>query len=204
VSKKAGGDKKKVSAPKKAASASVGAALASAMTDRSLVRLGRRLPKSDRLDGFVVGLGTTWVLLALMDLNWMALDGFVAVRRADVTKVERRGDPLSFPARVLKKSGQWPPTAPDDIDLDHDDRLLLGAARIFALATVFNESDRPDQCLVGRIAGVTGGSLDLRCITNEAVWQPSTTALPLAQISRIGLGDRYQSALLAVGGQPPL
>ena len=81
---------------------------------------------------------------------------------------------------------------------------LLGAAQVFALATLFNESDRPDQCLVGRIAGVTGASLDLRCITNEAVWQEATTALPLAQISRIGLGDRYQSALLGVGGQPPL
>src|SRR3954471_5735753 len=62
--------------------------LASATEDRALVCLSRSIRRGDTLDGFVVGIGKEWVLLANLDPN-IYLNGFVAIRICDVSKVKR-------------------------------------------------------------------------------------------------------------------
>ena len=65
--------------------------LEAAAGDQPLIRVSRGIRRSDEIDGFVVGLGQAWVLLAVLDPT-IDLNGYVALRLADVSKVERRGD----------------------------------------------------------------------------------------------------------------
>ena len=53
------------------------------------VSIRRRIEDADEVTGYVVGVGREWALVAELD-DGLALDGFAAVRRDDVRKVERR------------------------------------------------------------------------------------------------------------------
>ena len=74
--------------------------LHAAEEDRTLVRLHRTIRRSDDIEGFVVGVGDKWVLLALLD-DLLILNGYVGVRLDDVEKVQRRGGPDSMVGRSL-------------------------------------------------------------------------------------------------------
>lgn len=93
-----------------------GADLDKAVREQALVRVRRSIRRSDKLDGFVMGVGQAWLLLALLDPN-VYLNGYVAVRLADLSKVEVRAGPDSFVGRALAARGEWPPLSVD-VDLD--------------------------------------------------------------------------------------
>src|SRR5687768_3957557 len=83
-------DTERMSKVKSGSSQGSRAELQNAAREQSLVRLSRSIRRTDPLDGFVVALGQTWVLLAVLDHN-IYLNGFAALRVADVKKVKRRG-----------------------------------------------------------------------------------------------------------------
>jgi hypothetical protein len=179
----------------------VRADLEAAATAQSLVRVVRSIRCSDELEGFVVGLGVKWLLLALLDGN-IYLNGFVALRLRDVTKVQQRGGIGSFVGRALTLRGHWPPTAPA-IDLDTVGGVIRSAGEAAPLVTLHVEADDPNVCLIGRPAGITGRSVQLREITPEAEWKDRPTKWKLADVTRVEFGGRYEEALALVGGTPP-
>ena len=174
--------------------------LETAAQQQSLVRLSRSIRRSDKLDGFVVGLGQGWVLLAVLDHN-IYLNGFAAVRVADVKKVNRRGGPDSFVGKALTARGEWPPTGAN-VDLDDLAELVRSAAEVAPLVTLHLEAEDPTVCFIGRPVRLTSRSVHLVQITPEAEWDNEPTKWQFTDVTRVDFGGRYEEALSLVGGTP--
>lgn len=172
------------------------------MESRALVRLSRSIRCADPVDGFVVGIGEKWVLLAELDPN-IDLNGFCAVRRADITKVSVRGGSDSFVPRALQARGQWPPQ-PAAVNLDDVSELIRTAADLAPLVTLHIEADNPDVCFIGRPARVTIRNLHLLDIDPQAQWSHRTRKFRHASLTRVEFGGRYEEALVLVGGPAPV
>ncbi len=171
-----------------------------AQSDDDLVRLGRG-DEFDALDGYVVGIGTDWVLLAVLD-GAIVLDGYAALRLTDVRHVERRhtGDMVR---KALALREQWPPTPPPaPLDLDNSRGLLMSLAEQSAI-TVHIEHDDPAVCFVGAPASLGRRSLRLIELSTRAVWSSGPTKYRVDDITRVDFGGRYEQALLSVAGPMP-
>ena len=177
------------------------AALETAARERSLVRLSGGWTGSRRVEGFVVGIGREWLLLAAFDPR-VELDGHLAVRVADVRKVKRRGGPDTFVGRALAVRGAWPP-AGADVDLHTTAGLLRTVAEVTPVMSLWPGSGDPRLYYVGRPVHIGKRSVRLVTITPDAEWEHGTGRWPLAEITRVGFGGRYAEALLLVGGPPP-
>ncbi|GAA4606169.1 hypothetical protein GCM10023107_75050 [Actinoplanes octamycinicus] len=172
-----------------------------AWCERRLVRLRRRCDPADRLDGYVMRLADSWLLLAVVDDN-IRLNGFAAVRSADVVAVRRRPTG-AFVSTALAAQGTWPPTAPPDVDLSDLRKLLVSVAEHFSLITLHLEKSLPDMCFIGRLAGVRKRTVDIREVTPQATWHRDPTRWPLRRITRVDFGGGYENALSSVAGDPP-
>jgi hypothetical protein len=199
--KKAGG--KSAGSKKATQHNAVRSTLGAVLTDQTRVKIRRSITGSDTVDGFVVATGTTWTVLALLDGSWMALDGYVALRTADITKVEHCGGPDSFVRKVLERQKEWPPRSPGQLDLDHVEGFVQSLSARFALMALWNETERPDELVVGHIVATTTGSVTALLIDPEASWYDEPAQLPLANVSRIDFATHYNAALSAIGGPPP-
>lgn len=187
--------------PRRRATRTARDALAAAADDLAVVRVGRSIPRADTVEGVVVGIGAEWVLIAVVD-PMVVLDGLVAVRLADVTKVRRCGGADSFVGRALRARGQWPPPGDATLDLDGTRELLITAAAASALVTIHIEEVRTDVCFIGRPVRVGPRVLRLREITPEAEWTDEPSRWRLPDITRVEIGGSYEAALLVVGGSP--
>ncbi|MFJ6782712.1 hypothetical protein [Streptomyces yangpuensis] len=171
-----------------------------ALSSGTLVRVHRSsIRDADRLDGFVVGRGAEWTLLALCtDLR---LNGWAAVRTADVTKVRRRGDKGGdedcLTVRVLRRRGRWPVCGPEPaLPLDGLPALARAASRDFGLVSLHVERHAPDACWIGEVTDVRQKSLRLREIDTEARWRPAPSKFRFEDVTRLDFGGRYERTLL--------
>jgi hypothetical protein len=178
----------------------VGADLETAVRDQMLVRVSRTIRRG-KLDGFVVGIGQAWVLLAVLDPN-IYLNGYAALRLGDVSKVKQRGGPDTFVSRALAARGEWPPVAVD-VDLDSVADLVRTASDVAPLITLHVEEDDPDVCFIGRPVRFTSRSVHLLEITPQAEWHDHPTKWAFSDVTRVDFGGRYEEALALIGGAPP-
>lgn len=161
-----------------------------ALAERQLVRIDRRLDFADREDGFVVALGTKWLLLNRV-VDGGHPDGFLAMRRRDVRSVTRD---RSFATTVAQTLPSWPPTAPVGIDLDSTAGLLASLEGVDGLIGV--EKQRERRALwIGRLAGVDGKRLTLRELDTRARWRKKPTVYKLGELTSVQFGDRYIASL---------
>jgi hypothetical protein len=181
--------------------ADVGGRLATALKEQSLIRVSRTLRRSDKIDGFVVGIGQAWVLIAELE-HASDLNGFQALRLGDIAKVQQRGGPETFVGRALVARGQWPPVGAD-VDLDNAVDLIRSAAEAAPLVALFMEEEDPGVCFVGRPVRLTSRSVHLLEISAQAEWSDNPTKWRLADVTRVEFGSRYEEALTLVGGAPP-
>jgi hypothetical protein len=178
------------------------AALEAAAHDQTYVGVKRRIPGTGEIDGFVVGVGDRWMLMAPVS-DVMSLDGLVALRLTDLTKVNDRGrDRLSFVRRALALRDEWPPKPHGGLDLAGVRELVQSAAAVSTLVTIHLEGARPEVCHIGRPVKVTSSSLHLLEISPGAEWDDRSTKYPLDALTRVDVGAAYEAALLAVGGLP--
>ncbi|MGZ9935769.1 hypothetical protein ACXNSR_38495 [Streptomyces sp. NC-S4] len=178
----------------------VAARLAEALSSGIPVRVHRSAIRgADRLDGFVVGTSAAWTLIALC--SDLRLDGWAAVRTADITKVGWRGGPDCLTVRALRRRGRWPARAPEPAPvLDGPADLAVGASRTFGLVSLHVERVAPDACWIGEVAAVRPKSLRLREIDTEARWSPNLSKFPFRAVTRVGFGGRYERTLLEFAG----
>lgn len=167
----------------------------------TLVRLTRTIRRSDKVQGFVVGVGREWVLLALLDPN-IDLDGHTAVRIRDVSKVERRGGPDTFVGRALAARGEWPPVEVE-VGFNRVEDLIRTATELAPLVTLHVEAHDPRVCFIGRPVRIGRKAVRLKEITPEATWVERRTRWAFDDITRVEFGGRYEQALALVGGAPP-
>jgi hypothetical protein len=171
-----------------------------AMGKREPVRVSRNIRKTGDVGGYVLAVGTEWVLVAL--LQDVALNGFVALRLNDVTGV-KRGYAPKFYRRALELHGEWPPVAlPGDIMLDGIRELVESAAGTYPLVTIHIEREDPGVCFIGAPVKFSRRRLHLLEVTAKAKWRASTSKWDLTAITRVDFDGRYERALLEVAGSP--
>ena len=166
-----------------------------------LVRIVRTIRRADKLEGFVLETGSEWLLMHELNPE-MFLDGHVAVRVADVRSVKPLGS-SSFPARVLRHYGDKP-RRPGRVELTSALTVIESASKRFPLVTIHVERRDPAVCYIGVPLHITSRSLRLREITPEAQWEDEPRTYLLRDITQVEIGGRYERALLAVGGRPPV
>lgn len=172
-----------------------------AVDHQLLVRVSRTIPRSDRLDGFVVGTGKVWLLLALVDPN-LYLNGFAAIRLRDISKVKPPKS-ASFVRRALEMRGEWPP-AGANVDLDGVEALVRSAAEVAPLVNLQFERDLPEVCYIGKPVRFTKSSLHLLEVDPQAEWEKRPSKWLLADVTRVEFLGRYEEALALVAGPPPI
>lgn len=182
---------------RKAGESEAGARLREAAEELDLVRLERG--ELEPLEGYAVGVGEQWCLLALLDPA-LVLDGHVALRLEDIRRVRTRPrQEVAQGALVLRE--QWPPCAPDGVELDDVRSVVTSLAA--PLVTVHPEHDDPDVCFVGVPRGFGRRTLWLRELTPAATWTNDVTKHRVDGITRVDVGGQYEQALLALAGPPP-
>lgn len=174
------------------------ARLKKALKAEQLVRIERSLRNADRVEGFVLGLGTKWALIAATRDGGF-LDGLAAVRIRDVSAVERN---TSFEERFAKTLANWPPTAPD-VDLDETAALLRGLGSASPLISIGQEGRyKFDGRWIGVIDDVEGGHLWLREVRPDATWKSEPLGYKLNRITYVETGSAYLTGLNAIAGRP--
>jgi hypothetical protein len=165
-----------------------------------LKRIGRE-SSSDDIDGFVLGVGDLWILIATLSES-IYIDGFAVLPRTDIVEVEDRIDEMRFVQRALALQRSWPPPRPAiPLDLDDTAAMLKAIAATAPVITVFTERIDDDVCFVGVPRNITADSVMLREIRYDATWgvQPSTWSF--ADITRIEFADRYSGIIYAVASE---
>lgn len=173
--------------------------LKEATANHGLVRILRTIPRGDKLEGFVLDVGSQWLLLHVLSSD-VFLNGHAALRVSDVRSVKPLGI-TSFWARALKHYAENP-RRPGRVNLTSTRTVVETLARRFPLITIHTERRDPNVCYIGIPDAITSQSLRLREITPEARWENESTTYRLKEITRVEIGGRYEAALLAVGGLP--
>ncbi|GGU49246.1 hypothetical protein [Streptomyces lavendofoliae] len=167
-----------------------------------LVRVHRAIPRADRFEGFVVGVDAGWTLIArCTDIR---LDGWTAVRTADIVKVRRRGDGNCLTIRALRRRGRWPVRMPEPaVRLDTLPALAESASAAFGLITLHVERHMPDVCYIGALTELRRASLRLREVDTEARWRDGVSAFRFKDITRVEFGGHYEKTLREFAGPRP-
>lgn len=171
-----------------------------ALTERLVVRIRRWIPYSDRVDGFVVAVGDTWMVIA--SLNDLRVDGWEVLRIGDVQGVVVEPDEGCVEIRALKARSTWPPVDPE-LDLADTRSLLDSIAARTRVAAVHLELDRPDICWEGTILGVDAGAVKFLEMDTDAEWKRKPRLIDPDDITRLDFGGHYGSTLDLLAGAIP-
>ncbi|PBC67421.1 hypothetical protein BX265_8023 [Streptomyces sp. TLI_235] len=176
--------------------------LDTAVRTGELVRIRRHIRGADRIEGFVVAVGPAWTLLA--SCTDTRLDGWTAVRTADIATVRHRGDETCLTVRALRRRGRWPvrPPAPE-VPLDELPDLVAAACRGFGLVALHLERHRTDTCWIGTLTEVRRKSLRLHEVDPAARWHRSPTKFRFKDITRVDFGGHYEQTLDEFAGPRP-
>ena len=163
------------------------------------VSIRRTIWKADQLEGYVVDLSDEWLALHLVvDVG---LNGWSVVRLDTVREVERE-DVGSFVGRALALFGHEPEPVPVELRSAVD--VVRSLATTFPVLSVMTEAEDPLHCAIGHPVRAGRKALHLQEISSDATWEPDATAIPWDDITRVDVGGRYEQALHALGGYPPV
>ncbi len=171
------------------------ARLEKALLAEAYIRL-RRVFDSSALSGFVVGLSNEWVLLHIVDGDTITFNGYEVVRLKDITSVS---EPGGFVPRALRWRRERPASVPDVL-LEDIQGLLSSANSHFPLVALYQEKEKDDTLVIGRVERLGRKKVTLAEIDTRAAWR-NTHKYRYDAITRITLGDGYLAALWEVGAQ---
>jgi len=157
------------------------------------VRIERRPRHADRIDGYVVGIGAKWALVArLMDGGYF--DGFSAIRLRDIRDVDRD---RSFQGSFARTQPEWPPTAPGPIDLDSTSGVIRSLAATAPLIGIEKENER-SAMWIGEVVDLQRGGVQLREVRPDARWRTKQLWYELSAVTTASVGSHYLTGLAAV------
>ncbi|NYG99455.1 hypothetical protein FJ656_03330 [Schumannella luteola] len=162
-----------------------------------MVRVERDLRHAGRIDGFVLAVGTEWVLLAATGDGGRP-DGVIAVRIRDITGVEWD---TSFESRFARTLPSWPPTAPGEPGLDSTSEVLAYLGDHHAPIGIEKETERR-ALWIGAIESIDRKHVWLDEALPDASWR-GPLGYRLKRITSVHAGGRYLAALAVVAGQIP-
>ncbi|MFE4975767.1 hypothetical protein ACFRAR_27145 [Kitasatospora sp. NPDC056651] len=173
-----------------------------ARAEGRLVRLRRTIPGADRLEGFVLGTGPVWTLLARCADH--RLDGWTAVHTHALHKVRDEGGEESLTVRSLRGRGLWPVRPPGaDLPLDDHAGLLAAASAAYGLLELHAELIDPGMLRVGTVTGLRPRTFRLHEVDTEARWYPEPSKYRLRDITRVDFGSHYTEVLGEFAGPRP-
>ena len=164
--------------------------LAEALAENKLSVIYRKHIDDHRLDGYIVGLSDTWVLLHLVDGNVLILDGYKAVRLSDISRFDIDNSFVHGYLRLREIRSKEIP----EINLQNLPALLLSVSERFALFMFERERVEPGIGIVGRIERLTKRNLWIKKFNSKAKWI-DTEKFRLKDITAVNFGDGYVEAL---------
>jgi len=171
--------------------------LRAAQEASTLVRVDRRPRHGDRVDGFVVGVGRKWALVAAtMDGGYF--DGFVAFRIRDVQRIRKD---RSFEGAFAKTRPEWPPVSPGSVDLDSTGAMLRTLAATAPMIGIEKEHERR-ALWIGRLVEAELGWLGLQEVRPDATWRKRVLWYELRAITKAMVRSHYLTGLDAIAGPP--
>lgn len=172
--------------------------LAAALAEQAMVRIDLRPKHSDRLDGFVVGIGEQWCLLAAtMDGGYF--DGYRAFRLKDVDRVRRD---TSFEGRFARTRPEWPPSSPP-VDLDSTAAVVASLAACSPLVGIEMAKDRR-AIWIGTVYEASRKWIWLHEVAPDGSWVDTPLGYRTRRITNVQIGTHYLTALAEVADQQPI
>ncbi|MDY0912292.1 hypothetical protein [Rathayibacter festucae] len=177
------------------------ALLTTAQRERTHITVRFAFGNRGSIDGFVVGLGRKWALLA-ETMTGGSFDGYAAVR---LTEIERARPNRSWEARFSRTRPEWPPCPPADrpaIDLDTTSGLLATFLDPDTLVAI-ERRKKYSAMWVGVPYALTRNWLSLWEVDAQAVWHERPLGYRPRTIALVRSGDHYLRGLSAVAGDRP-
>jgi hypothetical protein len=141
-----------------------------------------------------------WLLLHRVDPDALVLNGYSAVRIADLRHVAQLADVNEgFMVRALR-ARKIRPKPRVRVSLQSTRALLETSARSFTLIAIHEEKKDIEVCWIGRPAGFPGSSVELREVSPAGRWCERPSRYQLRSITRIDFGGAYEGALARVAG----
>lgn len=178
--------------------------LHAAQSAHEYVHLTRTIDHTEPLTGYIVEVGTDWLVMSVFEAG--LADGWLAVEVADVEALEVAPEGR-FVRRGLEARHGWPPEAPrPPLSTSEGIHGLLDSAhRSFAVAAIYTERRQPAMFTLGRPVGWTAEGLEWQELARDATWAEDTQLYPASVITRVHVGGRYATALARVAdlrGEP--
>ena len=133
----------------------------------------------------------------------VVLDGWTALRRADIQSVTRYPVEDNFEIKALEARGQWPPEPPDQLRLGTTEDVLRMAAASGPMVSVFREFERPRVCWIGALRRIKRDTLMLLEVNVAGGWARKPRLFDLDDVTRVDFGGGYEEALHLVAGPAP-
>lgn len=151
--------------------------------------------------GYVLGIGSTWILLHETTAGGSP-DATVAIRRKYISHVAKT---KHFAAQVFA-ANKWPvPVSELGMqDLDSTRSVLRALGGGGALISVLRDVAQPAQVLAGSLDEVKKKHALMREVSCRGRWKRRAKELKLKRISRIVSGGDYLQQLALVAGAQPL
>ena len=174
--------------------------LGHAMTRHTLVQFVREaldLP-GRHLIGVPVAIGPRWVIFARMD-DSIRLDGFDAIRLADVSSVRTRFQKREFYVRGLA-SKRRAAALGSYYTVESTRTLIRSVQQHHALVTVEREAGEVDGADVGQVVAFGSRHFSMRTISPSATWRKGRERIEYEDVTRIGFASEYEETLSSVAG----
>jgi len=166
-------------------------------TKQTYVRV-ERAPKHSvgYLEGFVVGVGREWALLAqTSDGGWP--DGYIAFRLSDVKSIKSN---TGISEKFARLQIDWPPINPfTGVDLNSVTGVITGLAAGQQLVGIEKERER-DALWIGQLDDIWPKWVWLTEVDSTGTWLPAPLGYRLRRITTVQTGTRYLQALSQVAG----
>jgi hypothetical protein len=173
--------------------------LHAALETADMVLVVRAPRYGDRLEGFVVGMGRKWAVLA-RTMEGGYFDGYVAFRLADVLKVSRD---QTFAPEFSRLRPEWPAVLDVRFDLDTTAGVLQSFSLHSPLIAIEKERER-SAMWIGEFRGVERKRVWLHEVRPRATWRKRPLAYKLGAITSVSIETHYLTALAAIAGRAPL
>ena len=164
--------------------------LQEALASEAVVRIERTPRFAEPIHGFVVLVGSKWVLMRQIS-DGGYFDGLVAFRLKQVSRITT--DTTIAPT-FAKTRPEWPPAAPADIEISSTPQLLRSLAAQHRLIGIQQERKR-SALWIGVLDEVSEVRAYLREVRPYGTWKPEPLGYRLRAITSVEVGTRYLDAL---------
>lgn len=171
--------------------------LSAALAEQAMVRIDLHPKHSDRLDGFVVGIGQRWCLLAAT-MEGGYFDGYRAFRLKDVDRVRRDA---SFEGRFARTQPEWPPSSPP-VDLDSTAAVVASLATCSPLIGIEMANDRR-AIWIGTLYEASHKWTWLHEVAPDGSWGDTPLGYRTRRITNVQIDTHYLTALAEVADEQP-